>query len=90
MATLLKSGGRVVDQAQIRRVIRRCNCNGAVGRITPPKITGRLARFNGEIIGTDAVYPFVGLREGIDWENYMALIIVDCVARFGICSLEVD
>ena len=39
MANLLRSAGRVVDTAQIRKVIRHCVCKGAVGRVTPPKIT---------------------------------------------------
>ena len=85
-ANLLKAGARVVGETKIRRVRRRFVCRGVVGRITPPEITGRKARINGEIIGIDVIYPFVGCKEGIEWDNFTAILIADCVARFSICS----
>ena len=90
MNNILKAGARVVDMAQIRRVLRGGICKGVVGQVAPPKITGRLARCSDEINGSDVVYPIVGVAVGVSWGNYMALLIVGCVSRFAICSLIVD
>ena len=47
MTHLLKASAREAYRAQIVRSIRGGSCKGVVGRLTPPKITGRTARFNG-------------------------------------------
>ena len=60
MSNLLRTGGRTVNKSQIKRVLRNCVRKGAVGRVTPPKVTGSKTRFNGEIVAIDAIYPFVG------------------------------
>ena len=89
MANFLTASAREVDLAQIRRVFRGCTCEGIAGG-GYPKIPGWVARLNGEIVGVDVSYPFVGAKEGIAGWNYLALLIVDCVASFAISSLIVD
>ena len=48
-----------------------------------------MARFGGEIIGIDVSHPFVGEKEGVTGKNYLALLIVGCMASFAIFSLIV-
>ena len=76
MINLFRSAGRVVGPAQIRKVIRHCICKGAVGRVTPPKITSWQTRFNGEIIAIDVVYPFVGIKDGVEGKHFLPLLIL--------------
>ena len=76
MTNLPKASGRVDDKTKIRRFIRNCICEGVLGRITLPKVTGWLAGFHGGIIGIDVIYHFVGFREGVTGKQYMALLIV--------------
>ena len=88
---------RAVDLAQIRRVLRKCTCRGVANRVTPPKLSGWVARFNGEIIGIDVIHPFVDIKrrrfghnEGVCGKNPTALLISDCMSRFAVCSLVTD
>ena len=90
LRNLLKAGHSVLDPEQITRIMRSCTRKGAVGRAKPPKVSGRMGKFNGGIMGIDLVYPFVGVREGATGRNYAALLIVDCLSRFALCSLIED
>ena len=97
ITNLLKAGMRVVDPIQIGRVLQKCSCHGLVNRITPPKISSWIARFNGEIIGIDVVHPFMDIKrrrfghnEGVTGKNLTALLVVDCMTRFAVCSLVTD
>ena len=87
LQNLLKDGHRQVDNEQIKRVLDGCNCKGVAHRITPPKLTGRSSKFCGEIIGMDVVYPFTGTRNGVIGNLFPALLVIDCLSRFAICTL---
>ena len=63
LGNLLRSGYRIVDHDQIKRVLGKCTCRGKVNRITPPKLAGWATKFGGEVIGVDAIYPFVDTAE---------------------------
>ena len=63
LRNLLRSDHCKLDPEQITRALRSFACKGVVGRATPPKVSGRMAKFNGEILGIDVAYPFVGIRE---------------------------
>ena len=90
LRNLLKAGRRVLNPSEITRFLRSCVCKGVVGRVTRPKESGWMGKFNGEILGIDVVYPFVGVRQGVTGKNYVASLIVDCLPRFAMCSLIAD
>ena len=89
LENLLRTGHRIVDPEQIRRILDKCTCRGTVGRITHSKLTGRTSELCGEVVGIDVVYPFVDTaetRNDIRGGNFQANLIVGCLSRFAICT----
>ena len=58
LVELLKFGGRRISPKQIQRVMKKCNCQRSVRRITPPVVSRWIARFSGEVVAIDTIYPF--------------------------------
>ena len=58
LVDLLKFGGCRADSKQITRIMKKCNCQRSVRRITPPVVSRWIARFSGEVVAIDTIYPF--------------------------------
>ena len=93
---LLKFARCKVDQSQLDRIYKQCGCSRSVHRITPPVVSSWIARFSGEAVAIDVIYPFTEF--GIDSHrpgkarvpSIPALIVADSLARFITCSLLKD
>ena len=93
---LLKFARCKVDQNQILRIHQQCGCNRTVHRVTPPVVSSWIARFSGEVVAIDIIYPFTEF--GIDSHrpgkarvpSMPALLVVDSLTRFITCSLLND
>ena len=76
LKNMLQAAKIVVPDAMIRRMLSQCSCGGKVNRVTLPKNPSRVAKFNGEIVGIDVVYPFVGSRQHKAFPKLGDLVIV--------------
>ena len=92
---LLKFGRCQVNQEQINRIHTKCGCTRSVHRVTPPVVSSWVARFSGEIVAMDIIYPFTEF--GIDSKlpaaripTTPALLVVDSSTRFITCTLLKD
>ena len=94
LRNMLQAAKVVVPDELITRVPTRCTCAGKVNRVTPPEISPWVAKFNGEIVGLDVVYPFVGSRAEKTTKTKTfgipALMMVCCLTRFCARSLLID
>ena len=96
LSELLKFAGCKVDQNQILRIHQQCGCNRMVHRVTPPVVSSWIARFSGEVVAIDIIYPFTEF--GVDSHrpgkaripSMPALLVVDSLTRFITCSLLTD
>ena len=90
---LLKFGGCRADPQQVKRVMRKCNCQRSVHRITPPVVSSWIARFSGEVVAIDVIYPYADVGpEGLfpKWRatgEIPALLVVDSLTRFISCQI---
>ena len=94
---LLKFAQCQVNIEQISRIHAKCGCVRSVHRITPPVVTSWIARFSGEIVAMDIIYPFTEFGKDNDSRlpsqriaTNPALLIVDSLTRFITCSLLAD
>ena len=65
----------------ITRVLAQCSRSGEVNRSTPPKISSWIAKFNGEIVGIDVVYPFAGSRAHKAFPKIFGLATAFCLTK---------
>ena len=92
---LLKFAQCQVNPEQINRIQTKCGCVRSVHRITPPVVSSWIARFSGEIVAMDIIYPFTEfgkdskLAPGRVPTN-PALLVVDSLTRFITCTLLED
>ena len=90
---LLKFGGCRADPQQVKRVMHKCNCQRSVHRIAPPVVSSWVARFSGEVVAVDVIYPFSDVGpEGLfpRWRatgKIPALLVVDSLTRFISCQI---
>ena len=92
LKNMLKAAKIAAPQEMITRMLSQRSCSGQVNRVTPPKISSWIAKFNGEIVGLDVAYPFTGSRAqkkpATKTFGLPALMMVCCLARFCSCSLS--
>ena len=50
LKNMLQAAKINVPQQMITRMLTQCSCAGQVTRVTPPKISSWIAKFNGEIV----------------------------------------
>ena len=88
LADLLRFGGCKVDQAQIRRVSTKCNCQQGAHRIAPPVVPSWISRFSGEVVALGIVHPFTEIGPGglpPLWKNtgnIVSLLVADSHTSF--------
>ena len=98
---LLKFAQCQVNLDQINRVHNKCGCIRSVHRITPPVVSSWVARFSGEIVAMDIIYPFAEFgKEGKIWidgkqldsraPTNPALLVADSLTRVITCTLLTD
>ena len=97
LTELVKFGKYKVPQEQIERIHRQCGCKRSVHRITPPVVSSWIARFSGEIVAMDIIYPFTEFGIDQNWteararaKSPPALLVVDSLTRFITCTLLDD
>ena len=84
---MLKAAKVTATDEMITRLHAQCSCSGQATRATPPKISSWIAKFNGEIVGIDIVYPFSGSPPSKTCTKISALMMVCCLTRF--CALSI-
>ena len=73
--------------------MKKCGCQRSVHRITPPVVSSWIARFSGEVVAIDTIYPFTDIgAEGLfpRWKatgKIPALLVVDSLTRFLSCQI---
>lgn len=71
-------------------LFRRRTCTDNASRITHPKISPWVAKFNGEIVGVDIAYPFAGVRPQAPVRKIIAPEMASCLSRYCVCSVLPD
>ena len=74
----------------IQDVLAKCGCQTAVRRITPPVVASTAAKYNGEIIALDIIFPFTNCFDGRISKEHPALFMIDSLSRFVNCTLLVN
>ena len=85
LRNMLRAAHRPVTDQQIHQLPWKRSCSEKANRATPPKISSWISRFNGEIIGVDVVYPFVGSRPYNIGKEITSLLIA-CVLADSVCA----
>ena len=87
MTTLLRAAHIQVNHQQLHELYRKCGRADSVYRITPPQVSCRMAKYNGEIVGMGIIFPFVKKDDSEggsthDKRRKPALFTIDCLSRF--------
>ena len=81
-------GSKKGVRKRIGDLFDKCTCSPNANRITPPEISSRIAKFNGEIVGIDVIYPSSNCKRNVDGRKITALMMICCLSRFCACAIQ--
>ena len=90
LLTTTRSAQMHCDLSVIQTMMGKCGCQTAVRRITLPPVASMAAKFNGEIIALDIIYPFTDCFDEKISKEFPALFMIDSLSRFVNCALLIN
>ena len=87
LLSVIKAAQLHGEKSLIEKLYADCKCQVAVQRITPPNVACWLAKYNGEIVAIDIIFPFKDCCEEKLHKQFPALFMIDSLSRFINCSM---